>query len=211
MRNRAIIWGLAALALVSVALYAGTRQGGNATAPVHTPEAVGGVVIETPSTAAPQVSADPTASPVAAPTPTPEPTVVSTAVAAPPPTPTPTVASVTAAGTPAPTPASVAADPAATVLSFYQAVAGEDFDAAYALWDERMKAAYPREPNLDSRFDETAEISFSQLSVAEVSGDSATVQANFTETAVSGSSRQFIGYWRLVLVDGRWLLDEPHY
>jgi hypothetical protein len=24
-------------------------------------------------------------------------------------------------------------------------------------------------------------------------------------------SRSFVGYWRLALVDGRWLLDEPHY
>jgi hypothetical protein len=39
--------------------------------------------------------------------------------------------------------------------------------------------------------------------VAEVSGQSATVQANFTETYDSGASRQFIGYWRLVLVDRR--------
>ena len=67
-------------------------------------------------------------------------------------------------------PRAAAGDPAAAVLSFYQAVAGGDFDAAYALWNERMRATYPREPNLDSRFDETAEISFSQLSVAEMSG-----------------------------------------
>jgi hypothetical protein len=103
------------------------------------------------------------------------------------------------------------ADPAEAVLTFYRAVVREQFDAAYALWDERMRAAYPREPNLDHRFDETAEITFSQLSVAEVSGASATVQANFTETYESGASRQFIGYWRLALVDGRWLLAEPHY
>ena len=44
-----------------------------------------------------------------------------------------------------------------------------------------------------------------------MSGDSATVQANFTETYESGATRQFIGYWHLVLVDGQWLLAEPHY
>jgi hypothetical protein len=37
------------------------------------------------------------------------------------------------------------------------------------------------------------------------------VQADFTETYDTGESRQFIGYWRLVQVDGRWFLDEPHY
>jgi len=74
-----------------------------------------------------------------------------------------------------------------------------------------MRAAYPRPENLDQRFDETASIEFQQLFVAEQAGDRATVQANFTETYDSGSSRQFIGYWRLVRVDGRWLLDEPNY
>jgi hypothetical protein len=37
------------------------------------------------------------------------------------------------------------------------------------------------------------------------------VQANFTETYDSGSSNRFVGYWRLVRVDGRWLLDDPTY
>jgi len=50
-----------------------------------------------------------------------------------------------------------------------------------------------------------------QLHVAEQGGDRTTVQANFTETYDSGSTRNFIGYWRLVRVEGRWLLDEPHY
>lgn len=74
-----------------------------------------------------------------------------------------------------------------------------------------MRAAYPRQENLDLRFDETASIDFQQLFVAEGAGDSAAVQANFAETYDSGSSRQFVGYWRLVRVDGRWLLDEPSY
>ena len=218
MRNRFIAWGLAALALVAIALYAGTRQSDPAAAPVRTPEAVGGVVIATPGEAAetlgtPDATATPAAPPTAIPTlaATPEATAVPTAEATLAPIQPPVVAMGTPAGSPAPSTATAPADPAAAVLSFYQAVAGGDFDTAYALWNERMRAAYPRESNLDNRFDETAEISFSQLSVAEVSGDSATVQANFTETAESGASRQFIGYWRLVLVDGRWLLDEPHY
>jgi hypothetical protein len=212
MRNRAIAWGLAALTLVGVALYAGTRQSDQAALPVRTPEAVGGAVIPTHDEVAEAPSTpQPTATPAPTPTAIPEPTPVPTAVATPAPTEAPVVAIETPPSAPAPGTASAVGDPAAAVLSFYEAVAGGEFDAAYALWNERMRAAYPREPNLDSRFDETAEISFSQLSVAEQSGDSATVQANFTETAESGSSRQFIGYWRLVLVDGRWLLDEPHY
>lgn len=149
----------------------------------------------------------PEATPVATAEPTPIPTTAPTTA----PTPTPIVAVQTPPGSPAPTTTGAAGDPIQAVLAFYQAAAREDFDAAYALWNERMRAAYPREPNLDSRFDDTAEVTFSQLSVAEMSGESATVQANFTEIYESGASRQFIGYWRLVLVDGQWLLDEPHY
>jgi hypothetical protein len=37
------------------------------------------------------------------------------------------------------------------------------------------------------------------------------VQADFVETNDAGDSREFIGYWRLVLVSGRWLLDAPTY
>jgi hypothetical protein len=74
-----------------------------------------------------------------------------------------------------------------------------------------MRTTYPRTANLDDRFDETSSIAFQQLYVAEQTADRATVQANFTETYESGASRQFVGYWRLVLVDGSWLLDEPHY
>ena len=103
------------------------------------------------------------------------------------------------------------ANPADAVAAFYRNVAAGNFDAAYGLWSDRMRDTYPRTENLDERFDETASITFQQLYVAEQTADRATVQANFTETYDSGSSRQFVGYWRLVLVDGRWLLDEPHY
>ncbi len=125
-----------------------------------------------------------------------------------------------AAGTPAPTPqptpqptaAVVAvAQPNDAVAAFYRNVAGGNFDAAYALWSDRMKATYPRAENLDGRFAETASITFHQLHVAEQSGTNATVQANFTETYDSGATRDFIGYWELVQVNGRWLLDAPHY
>ena len=103
------------------------------------------------------------------------------------------------------------AQPDDAVVAFYRHAAEGNFDAAYALWSDRMKATYPREGNLDGRFAETASIAFDQLFLAEQTDRTATVQANFTETYDSGSSRQFIGYWRLVQVNGRWLLDEPHY
>ena len=74
-----------------------------------------------------------------------------------------------------------------------------------------MKSAYSRQANLDERFDDTADITFTQLYVAEQSDTAATVQANFVETYNSGGSREFVGYWRLAWVDGRWLLDAPTY
>jgi hypothetical protein len=74
-----------------------------------------------------------------------------------------------------------------------------------------MKATYPRAENLDQRFDDTASITFSQLSVAQQSDSTATVQANFTEVYEGGSSREFVGYWNLVRTSDGWLLDEPHY
>ena len=98
-----------------------------------------------------------------------------------------------------------------TVAAFYARVTAGDFDGAYAMWSERMKATYARQENLDDRFDQTASITFHELYVAEQDASTATVQANFTETYDGGGSREFIGYWRLVLVDGQWLLDEPHY
>jgi hypothetical protein len=216
MRQNRVIWALTALALVGVGLYAAAQVSQPTAQPVRTPEAIGGVVLATPeSVALPTVTPEQTLAPTAAATPTPEATPMVTAVPTPIPSVVPTAPPVVAELTPAasPTPATTvtAGDPVEAVLAFYEAAADEDFDAAYALWNERMRAAYPREPNLDRRFDETLDVTFSQLSLAEMSGDAATVQANFTETYESGATRQFIGYWRLVLVDGRWLLDEPHY
>ena len=111
----------------------------------------------------------------------------------------------------APAPEPGAAEAAAVVRSYYGAINAGQYPRAYALWSDRMKAVYPRAENLDGRFDSTESITFDALYVASQSASDATVQANFTERYEGGSSRQFIGYWRLVRVDGRWLLDEPTY
>jgi hypothetical protein len=212
MPSHRVVWALTALALVAVALYAASRLSEPAAEPLRTPEAVGGVVLATPGDVPlPEATAVPTTPPAAAATPTPLATAAPTPAATVAPVATSVAAMPTTPVSPTPSTAVAATDPGEAVLTFYEAVAGEDFDTAYALWDEGMRAMYPREPNLDSRFDDTAAITFSQLSVAEMSGETATVQANFTETYESGASRQFIGYWRLVLVDGQWLLAEPHY
>ena len=156
---------------------------------------------DAPPTQAPATPA-PTSEPVAEATP--EPTAAPTAapVAAPPAPPAPQPSSVVAAAV---------ASPADAVAAFYRRVADGDFDAAYALWSDRMKATYPRQENLDERFASTASITFSQLYVADQTATTATVQANFTETYDGGSSREFVGYWRLIRTTRGWLLDEPHY
>jgi eukaryotic-like serine/threonine-protein kinase len=108
-------------------------------------------------------------------------------------------------------PAVIARTPSDAIAAFYSAVEDGRFDDAYALWSDRMKRTYSRQSNLDGRFEDTADIRFTELRVAEQSSTAATVQANFVETYDSGSSREFVGYWELVRVDGRWLLDAPTY
>ena len=105
----------------------------------------------------------------------------------------------------------MAGQPDDAVAIFYRYVESGRFDEAHALWSDRMKAQYPRPENLDDRFDDTAAITITALYIAEQYGSNATVQANFTQTYDSGSSRDFVGYWQLVRVNGRWLLDRPTY
>lgn len=197
--------------------------------PTPTLVAVGGRVIPAdapdpsaadapPASHEPRTSATPQSRPSATPS-QPEFSVTPVAAPSPPPVvaepvPEPPAVPPVAAGPPPPEPPGttlVAAQPTDAVAAFYQEVAAGQFDAAYALWSERMRVAYPRAANLDERFADTAAITFDALYVAEETTRSAVVQANFTETYDSGSSRQFIGYWRLALTDGGWLLDEPHY
>ena len=135
-------------------------------------------------------------------------TVEATATAAPVQTPAPEPPATPQPATP---PAVAASMPGDAVAAFYSAAEDGRFDDAYALWSDRMKGAYSRQANLDERFDDTADITFTQLYVAEQSDTAATVQADFVETYDSGGSREFVGYWRLVRVDGRWLLDAPTY
>lgn len=188
------------LALLLVGGYVGGRLiGGDQVAEVL-PVIVGppgGVAYQNPSPT-PRPAVSPSSEPSTTPaTPTP--------VARTPPTDAPPAPPETAP----PAIAMVAPDDA--VAAFYEHVVAERFDEAHALWSDRMKATYPRATNLEGRFDSTESITFDALFVASQSASEATVQANFTERYEGGSSRQFIGYWRLVRVDGRWLLDEPNY
>lgn len=172
------------------------------------PQATAAVSPQPPpeATGTPAPTADLTPAPAATPAPTPVMTP------APQPTPAPTPAHQPPTATPEPTAVVVAlGQPDDAVAAFYREAAAGNFDAAYALWSGRMKATYPRDENLDGRFAKTELVSFDALHTVERTATSATVQANFTESYEGGGSRQFIGYWRLILVEGRWVLDEPHY
>lgn len=168
----------------------------------------------TPTDAPPESTPEPTPEPTLAPA-TPAPTHAPVAASTPTPTTPATDPTTPAPATPAPRPSGVVAaavaSPADAVVAFYRRVTDGNFDAAYALWSDRMKATYPRQENLDDRFDSTASIEFSQLYVAEQTATTATVQANFTETYDGGGSRDFVGYWRLIRTERGWLLDAPNY
>jgi hypothetical protein len=180
---------------------------------------VGGVVVGTPrgevlyATPDPTTSATPRPTPEPTEAPSPQPTVASTAAPTPAATPVWVAAATPPPTTPAPAPIIVAraTTPDETVATWYSYVANGDFDAAYSLWSDRMKATYSRRENLDERFGQTAAITFTHLEVVQQGQRTATVQANFVETYESGSTREFIGYWELIAVGGRWLLDAPHY
>ena len=100
-----------------------------------------------------------------------------------------------------------------TVVLWYSLVEDDAFDAAYALWSPRMKANYPRQPNLDERWDDTAEVNIEYVAVTSLNeaAGRATVQVQFTDVYESGSSRRFVGSWELVLSPNGWLLDQPHF
>lgn len=209
----AAIAGLVAIAaLLSWRWFDGSTAGGaSSPLPSIVVGRLEGAVVTPPPT---PEAASPTPAPTAIPTPLPTPPAATPAPTPVPATPAPvTPPPVTPPpATPVPTAVvAVAADPTEAVARFYGHAVDEEFDAAHALWSERMKRSFPREENLDGRFDDTAAISFTQLRTVAVDGGRATVQANFIEEYESGGSREFIGYWELVLVDGAWLLDFPHY
>jgi hypothetical protein len=170
-----------------------------------------GPVVLIPETPSPQPSVSPTPPPTPPPTPAAPTSVPTSAPTPPPPEPPP-------AATPEPQPPSeppvvVAAIAGAdqAVVAFYGHAERQEFDAAYALWSDRMRAQFPRRENLDERFDNTADIAILSLFVAEQSGAWAAVQIDFVETYDGGSSRRFIGWWEVILIDGRWVLDQPHF
>jgi hypothetical protein len=140
-----------------------------------------------PSLALPTPSVRPTAAPTAAPTPRP---------------------------TPRPTIAPTAGTPSGSVIDFYDAVAAHDWDRAIERWSDRMQRNYPPDEWLIGRFSRTTRIDISRLRTTALStaAGTATVALTLIEyRSVEPSPRTFTGAWELVRVNGRWLLDEPHF
>jgi eukaryotic-like serine/threonine-protein kinase len=207
---------LGAIALVVIAAAAFLRGagdlGGAVAGATATPRPTAVAVIP-PATAMPTREATP--SPTPEPTPTPSPTPSPT------PTPEPTPkAKPTPESTPDPTPtsrpdpAAPARDPAETVARFYRLVVEDRFDEAAALWTADMRERYPPDGNIDGRFAPTTDIDLvrNEIVAIDPQAGTANVAVDLIEYREAGSSpRRFVGDWDLVLVDGRWLMNDPDF
>jgi hypothetical protein len=206
-RRRLLLLLLLVMLVPGVAGFFGARmldQGErSASAPVAVGSPGGFVLPTTSPRAIPLPSPRLTPAPSTRATSAPRPTVAPLAPLAPPAPPAP--AAITAAAHPA------EMNPGQTIATWYRYVAEGAFDSAYALWSARMRGDYPRQPNLDGRWDDSAAVTFNQLYVAEQTASTVKVQVDFIETKDSGATRRFVGWWDLVLVDGRWLLDHPNF
>jgi len=118
--------------------------------------------------------------------------------------------------TPRPTqqPTTNASAPAAAVAAFYGAVEAHDWDTAIALWSPSMQERYPPQQWLIDRFERTTRIDITRLQTVSIDADDGRARVAVTIVeyrTVEPSPRTFSGSWDLVLIDGRWLLDQPHF
>jgi hypothetical protein len=113
---------------------------------------------------------------------------------------------------PAPSPVSVLSAPSAAVVAFYDAVEAHDWGTAIGLWSASMQRRYPPGEWLIGRFSRTTRIDVLSVHRVAFSQSTARVAVSIREyRTVAPSPRRFVGSWDLVLVDGRWLLDRPHF
>jgi hypothetical protein len=210
-----LLAALVPLALVAVALMGsalGGPDGGRSLDATSTPD-LAIVPPATPPLTRASASSTPEVTPSPTPTPTPSPTATPRPTAEPP-TPRPTLEP-----TPPPTPAPTAAParlspPARAVERFYEAVASHDWDLATALWSPSMRERYPPDEWLIGRFRPTTRIDITRLVTRSVDLDAGTanVAVRLTEYRTEEPSpRTFTGSWDLVLLDGHWKLDQPHF
>ena len=100
------------------------------------------------------------------------------------------------------------------VVDFYDAVAAHDWERATGRWSGRMQRQYPPDKWLIGRFAKTTRIDITSLhtTALDSAAGTATVAVTLVEyRTVEPSPRTFSGTWELVRVNGRWLLDEPHF
>jgi hypothetical protein len=77
-----------------------------------------------------------------------------------------------------------------------------------------MRAQYPPDDWLVGRFRQTTRIDLTRLRTVAIDrgAGTATVAVSLVEyRTVEPSPRRFTGSWDLVRIDGRWLLDRPHF
>jgi hypothetical protein len=77
-----------------------------------------------------------------------------------------------------------------------------------------MRRRYPPDEWLIGRFSRTTRIDITRLRQVALnqSAGTATVAVSLVEyRTVEPSPRTFSGTWDLVLINGRWLLNQPHF
>ena len=89
-----------------------------------------------------------------------------------------------------------------------------DWDTAIALWSPAMQQRYPPQQWLIDRFKYTTRIDITHLRTEFVNVSAGTARVSLTLVeyrTVAPSPRTFVGSWDLVLINGRWLLNDPHF
>jgi hypothetical protein len=81
---------------------------------------------------------------------------------------------------------------------------------AAALWSNHLKSKLPPAQGIDQRFAGTTSLTVNQARVTAQKGSTATVFTDLTEVS-GGESHHWVGTWRLVRSNGRWLLDQPDF
>ena len=115
---------------------------------------------------------------------------------------------------PTPPPVRTTSTPAGAVAEFYNAVEHHRWAEATSLWSPRMRANYPPAEWLVGRFRRTTRIDITRLrtlSVNQATGRASVAVSRIEYRTVEPSPRSFTGSWDLVRINGRWLLDQPHF
>lgn len=77
-----------------------------------------------------------------------------------------------------------------------------------------MRRQYPPKGYIDGRFSRTTRIDLRRNEIISLDrrAGTAVVAVDLIEyRTVEPSPRRFIGRWDLVLVNGQWLMDRPHF